>query len=48
MANWCKGSLKVRGKMTDIARWVRENVVAYTHKWENGQLKSIPNPEAGW
>lgn len=46
MPNWCEGSLKIRGKKSDITRWVRENVVAYTHNWESGRLKSIPHPEA--
>ena len=46
MPNWCKGSLKIRGKKSDITRWVRENVVAYTHNWKNGHLESIPNPDA--
>ena len=51
MPNWCEGTLKVRGKKSDITRWVKENVVAYTHKWEHPEgkmpyLNSIPKPDA--
>lgn len=51
MPNWCEGTLKVRGKKSDITRWVRENVMAYTHKWERPEgkmpyLNSIPDPNA--
>jgi hypothetical protein len=51
MPNWCEGSLKVRGKKSDITRWVRENVVAYTHEWVHKEneipyMNSIPNPKA--
>jgi hypothetical protein len=33
MPNWCEGTLKVRGKKSDIAKWVRENVTVYSHNW---------------
>ena len=51
MPNWCEGTLKVRGKKSDITRYVRENVVAYTHEWvrKEGEMpyyNSIPNPKA--
>lgn len=47
MPNWCEGTLKVRGKMIDVAKWVKENVVAYSYEWkknENGVLYQDTKP----
>ena len=33
MPNWCEGTLKVRGKLENIRRWVKENLKCYEHKW---------------
>jgi hypothetical protein len=51
MPNWCEGTLKVRGKKSDITRWIRENVVAYSYGWlrdDGGHLhpQTTINPKA--
>lgn len=33
MPNWCEGTLKVRGKIENIKRWVKENLKCYEHKY---------------
>lgn len=33
MPNWCEGTLKVRGNLKNIKRWVKENLKCYEHKW---------------
>lgn len=37
MPNWCEGTLKVRGELEDVKRWVEENLSVYRTKFENGK-----------
>lgn len=39
MANWCEGTLKVRGKEEDVIRFFEEGVEL--HKWEHGENKNL-------
>lgn len=48
MPNWCEGTLKVRGKKSDIVKWVKENLIAYSLKLSNYEdgtpyYESIPD-----
>ena len=48
MPNWCEGTLKVRGKLKDVAQWVKENVSVFHSgfvKDQNGKIKGIEEVE---
>lgn len=46
MPNWSEGVLKVRGAKEDIENFIRNGIDYndYSHKLENGELKTEPKP----
>ena len=48
MPNWCEGSLKLRGKYTDILRFFEEGVNAYECVWENNKSRTKLIPKEEW
>lgn len=36
MPNWCEGTLRVRGKMKDLKRFVSEGILSTNHEWVEG------------
>lgn len=48
MPNWCEGSLKLRGKYTDILKFFEEGVNAYELVWENKESRTNIIPKKEW
>ena len=48
MPNWCEGSLKLRGKYTDILRFFEEGINAYERVWENNETQTKLIPKEEW